>query len=138
LEAEVFLLNTFNLQKEQADGDYQNLVCVLQYHHNLDLQGAVDMLTGMIEARVKEYADLKLHLPSFGPKIDPMLHAYHTALEHFTQGCIVWYYSSPRMSLPSLRKYWPMPNKINYPGYFRELDPLGKDQVVIELFDRSI
>lgn len=60
------------------------------------------MLTEMIETRVKEYVDLKERLPSFGPKIDPVLRTYHTALEHFTQGCLVWYYSSPRMLMVNL------------------------------------
>ncbi|KAE9383818.1 terpenoid synthase [Gymnopus androsaceus JB14] len=80
-------LCSFN--KEQADGDYQNLV-------------------------LKEYVDFKQRLPSFGPKVDAALRKYHTALEHFVQGCIVWYYSSPR--------------------YFKDVKPLGKKEVVIELF----
>lgn len=86
-------------QKEQADGDYQNLVCILKHAYRLTLQEAVDMLTRMIQDRVQEYVDLKRRLPSFGPKVDAALMKYHTALEHFVQGCIVWYYSSPR-------EYW--------------------------------
>ncbi|KAF5374321.1 hypothetical protein D9758_004657 [Tetrapyrgos nigripes] len=105
-------LCSFN--KEQADGDYQNLVCVLQVAHNLNLQDAVDMLTNMIRKRVQNYLELKKELPSFGVGVNAELRRYHTALEHFTQGCVVWYYSSPR--------------------YFRELDPLGKEKVVINLF----
>ncbi|KAF9262323.1 terpenoid synthase [Marasmius fiardii PR-910] len=108
-------LCSFN--KEQADRDYQNLVCVLQHAHKLDLQGAVDMLTEMIHDRVEEYLELKKRLPSFGPEVDAALNKYHVALENFTQGCVVWYYSSPR--------------------YFHDLDPLGKEEVVIELFPRT-
>ncbi|KAK1217827.1 hypothetical protein PQX77_019500 [Marasmius sp. AFHP31] len=109
-------LCSFN--KEQADGDYQNLVCVLQKAHKLTLQEAVDMLTQMIHNRVQDYASLKKRLPSFGPKVDAALSKYHTALEHFTQGCVVWYWSSPR--------------------YFRDVEPLGKKEVVIELFPSTI
>ncbi|KAG7089978.1 hypothetical protein E1B28_011602 [Marasmius oreades] len=107
-------LCSFN--KEQADGDYQNFVCILQHAYQLDLQEAVDMLTEMIGTRVQDYVDLKKRLPSFGPEIDAELSRYHIGLENFTQGCVVWYYSSPR--------------------YFRELQPLGKEQVLIELFPR--
>ncbi|KAG6812292.1 hypothetical protein H0H92_003601 [Tricholoma furcatifolium] len=62
-------LCSFN--KEQADGDYQNLVCVLQHAHNLELQEAVDLLTKMIDDRVHDYVKLKECMPSFGPDIDP-------------------------------------------------------------------
>ncbi|KAF9255786.1 terpenoid synthase [Marasmius fiardii PR-910] len=108
-------LCSFN--KEQADGDYQNLVCVLQHAYQLDLQGAVDMLTEMIRNRVHDYVNLKKRLPSFGPEVDAELSRYHIGLENFTQGCVVWYYSSPR--------------------YFRDLQPLGKEQVLIELYPKS-
>ncbi|KAJ8091259.1 hypothetical protein PM082_024528 [Marasmius tenuissimus] len=108
-------LCSFN--KEQADDDYQNLVCVLKHAYDLSLQDAVDLLTRMIRDRVQDYVDLKRRLPSFGPKVDAALRTYHTALEHFVQGCIVWYYSSPR--------------------YFRDVDPLGKKEVVIELFPKT-
>ncbi|KAK0475990.1 isoprenoid synthase domain-containing protein [Armillaria luteobubalina] len=110
------LLCSFN--KEQADGDYQNLVCVLQHAKAIGLQDAINILTNMISDRVKEYLHSKKKLPSFGPDIDPVLTQYHTAMENFTQGCIVWYYSSPR--------------------YFRDIDPLGKDSVIIELFKSSV
>ncbi|KAG6812006.1 hypothetical protein H0H92_004735 [Tricholoma furcatifolium] len=99
--------------KEQADGDYQNLVCVLQHAHDLDLQEAVDMLTKMIENRVQDYLKLKESMPSFGPDVDPAVQKYIYALEQFVQGCVVWYYSSPR--------------------YFFDIDPLGKPEVVIYL-----
>ncbi|KAL0573035.1 hypothetical protein V5O48_008928 [Marasmius crinis-equi] len=108
-------LCSFN--KEQADDDYQNLVCVLKHAYKLNLQEAVDMLTRMIQDRVQDYVDLKQRLPSFGPKVDAALKQYHTALEHFVQGCIVWYYSSPR--------------------YFRDVEPLEKKEVVIELFPKT-
>nr|BBH51515.1 putative sesquiterpene synthase [Clitopilus sp.] len=108
-------LCSFN--KEQADGDYQNLVCVLQHNHGLELQEAIDLLTKMISDRVQDYVDLKNQLPSFGPDVDPALHTYLTALEQFVQGTVVWYYSSPR--------------------YFRHLDPRGKPEVLIHLFPKT-
>ncbi|EEB92014.1 hypothetical protein MPER_09536 [Moniliophthora perniciosa FA553] len=38
-----------SLNKEQADGDYQNMVFVLQHAHQMSLQEAVNQLTEMIE-----------------------------------------------------------------------------------------
>ncbi|KAL0576974.1 hypothetical protein V5O48_005016 [Marasmius crinis-equi] len=108
-------LCSFN--KEQSDGDYQNLVCILQHADQLDLQQAIDLLTQMIHDRVNEYAALKQRLPSFGSKVDAALKKYHTALENFVQGCIVWYWSSPR--------------------YFRDVQPLKQKEVVICLFPRN-
>ncbi|KAG6918624.1 hypothetical protein DXG01_013035 [Tephrocybe rancida] len=103
--------------KEQADGDYQNLVCVLQHAHNLDLQEAIDLLSEMIAERVQDYVKLKNSLPSFGPDVDPAIQRYIHALEQFVQGCLVWYYSSPR--------------------YFPDVDPRGKSEVVIHLLPKA-
>ncbi|KJA21771.1 hypothetical protein HYPSUDRAFT_202683 [Hypholoma sublateritium FD-334 SS-4] len=95
-------LCSFN--KEQADGDFQNLVCIIMVEHNIDLQSAIDLLTNMLDERVKEYLALKQSLPSFGTKVDIQLSRYHTALEHFVQGTVVWYYMSPRYFSAADRK----------------------------------
>nr|UPX76564.1 putative 1,11 carbon cyclization sesquiterpene synthase 104 [Hypholoma fasciculare] len=90
--------------KEQADGDFQNLVCIIMVEHNVDLQSAIDLLTNMLDERVKEYLALKQSLPSFGKKVDSQLSRYLTALEHFVQGTVVWYYMSPRYFSAAERK----------------------------------
>ncbi|KAF9476267.1 terpenoid synthase [Pholiota conissans] len=87
-------LCSFN--KEQADGDFQNLVCIIMAERNLELQDAINALTDMLETRVDEYLALKKSLPSFGLGVDAQLARYHSALEHFVQGTVVWYYMSPR------------------------------------------
>ncbi|VDB95597.1 unnamed protein product [Peniophora sp. CBMAI 1063] len=91
-------LCSFN--KEQADGDYQNLICIIMAERGVDLQTAVDILTSMLAERVQDYADLKRKLPSFGSEIDARLATYHENLEHFVQGTVVWYYNSPRYFPP--------------------------------------
>jgi hypothetical protein len=85
------------LQKEQADGDYQNLVCIIMEERNLGLQGAMDKITEMMKERVDTYVALKQKIPSFGPVIDNELARYLTGLENYVQGTIVWYCMSPRM-----------------------------------------
>jgi len=63
---------------------------------NVKLQEAIDICTKMVEDRVTEYLALKEKIPSFGPRVDEELRKYHTALEYFVQGTVVWYYTSPR------------------------------------------
>ncbi|KAI0771415.1 isoprenoid synthase domain-containing protein [Irpex lacteus] len=83
--------------KEQADGDLQNLVCILMVMRRINLQEAVNVLITMITDRIDDYAQLKSGLPSFGSAIDEQLGLYLKNLEHFIQGTVRWYYSSPRV-----------------------------------------
>jgi hypothetical protein len=61
----------------------------------MDLQSAVDTLTEMIAQRVRDYAELKASLPSFGTEVDAELARYLAELEHETYGSVRWYYESP-------------------------------------------
>ncbi|KAK7688105.1 hypothetical protein QCA50_008475 [Cerrena zonata] len=87
-------LCSFN--KEQADGDLQNLVFCVMLEQNVDLQSAVDIVTKMLATRVDDYVTLKAQMPSFGSEVDVELATYFKALEHYVQGTVVWYYESPR------------------------------------------
>lgn len=82
-------------QKEQSDGDYQNLVFCIMHECNVGLQTAIDILTEMLAQRVEDYIELKNRLPSFGPDVDLELGRYLHALENFVQGTVLWYYLSP-------------------------------------------
>jgi hypothetical protein len=46
-------------QKEQAAGDYQNLICIIMHERQVDLQSAVNKVTTMILQRVQDYVRLK-------------------------------------------------------------------------------
>ncbi|EGO03037.1 hypothetical protein SERLA73DRAFT_165924 [Serpula lacrymans var. lacrymans S7.3] len=107
-------LCSFN--KEQSDGDYQNLVVCIMIEHNVGLQAAIDILTDMLADRVAEYTELKKQLPSFGPAVDTELMRYLEALEHFVQGTVLWYYLSPR--------------------YFRTIDISNREDLIVPLFKR--
>ncbi|ESK90694.1 terpenoid synthase [Moniliophthora roreri MCA 2997] len=86
-----------SLNKEQADGDYQNTVFLLQHVHQTSLQEAVNQLTEMIEQRLARYLELRLSFkPQFGGNIDGMVEKFFQAYECYAQGCIVWYYVCPR------------------------------------------
>ncbi|KAF8124306.1 isoprenoid synthase domain-containing protein [Boletus edulis] len=106
-------LCSFN--KEQSDGDYQNLVFCIMHERKVGLQAAIDILTEMLSQRVEDYIQLKSRLPSFGPEADQALSRYLSALENFVQGTVLWYYLSPR--------------------YFRGVDITNREDLVIPLFE---
>lgn len=85
----------FVLQKEQSDGDYQNLVFCIMHERDVGLQEAINILTEMLNQRVDDYIKLKSELPSFGADVDAELEKYLHALENFVQGTVLWYYLSP-------------------------------------------
>ncbi|KAI0786948.1 isoprenoid synthase domain-containing protein [Abortiporus biennis] len=105
-------LCSFN--KEQADGDYQNLVACVMLEHDLDLQSAVNVVTSMLAKRVDDYMEYKKLLPSFGEATDRELARYFKALEHYVQGTVHWYYHSTR--------------------YFRDIDISNKRNLVVPVF----
>ncbi|KAK7459648.1 hypothetical protein VKT23_009630 [Stygiomarasmius scandens] len=105
-----------SFNKEQADGDYSNLVFVVMEEKDLGLQEAIDYVIGMLSDRAADYIALKQSLPSFGAKVDKELARYLKALEHFVQGTVVWYYS---------------------PRYFRDIDLSDRTELVIPVFTNS-
>ncbi|KAI0753658.1 terpenoid synthase [Fomes fomentarius] len=109
-------LCSFN--KEQADGDFQNLVFCIMLERDCNLQTAVDVLTEMQAQRVADYIRYKAQLPSFGPEVDAELARYNKAIEQYTQGTVVWYYHSPR--------------------YFRGQDVIGKREIVVPVYERTV
>ncbi|EMD32753.1 hypothetical protein CERSUDRAFT_126560 [Gelatoporia subvermispora B] len=109
-------LCSFN--KEQSDGDFQNLVFCIMLERDCDLQTAVEILTDMLAQRVADYADLKKQLPSFGPEVDLELARYFKALEQYVQGTVVWYYYSPR--------------------YFRGQDVSNKKDLLVPVYERTV
>ncbi|KAJ3561482.1 hypothetical protein NP233_g10167 [Leucocoprinus birnbaumii] len=105
-------LCSFN--KEQADGDFQNLVCCVMVEKQIELQEAIDVVIDMLSSRVNQYINLKAQLPSFGQKTDSELAKYHHALEHYVQGTIIWYYLSPRyFSSQELVRIVEFPNRLD-------------------------
>ncbi|KAI0363928.1 terpenoid synthase [Pilatotrama ljubarskyi] len=108
-------LCSFN--KEQADGDFQNLVFCIMIERDTDLQSAVDILTDMLAQRVADYVRYKAQLPSFGPEVDAELARYNKAIEQYTQGTVVWYYYSPR--------------------YFRGQSVSGKAEITVPVYERT-
>lgn len=109
-------LCSFN--KEQSDGDYQNLVFCIMSEYGVGLQEAIDILTEMLAQRVDDYIELKNSLPSFGRDVDRELERYLHALENFVQGTVLWYYLSPR--------------------YFRGVDVSNREDLIVPLFKAGV
>ncbi|KAG2145668.1 terpenoid synthase [Suillus cothurnatus] len=103
--------------KEQSDGDYQNLVFCIMHERDVGLQEAINILTEMLNQRVDDYIKLKSELPSFGADVDAELERYLHALENFVQGTVLWYYLSPR--------------------YFRGVDVTNRKNLVVPLFEKG-
>ncbi|KIK65941.1 hypothetical protein GYMLUDRAFT_257858 [Collybiopsis luxurians FD-317 M1] len=105
-----------SFNKEQADGDYQNLVYCVMVEQGVELQIAIDTVIEMVQDRIKEYIHLKAQVPSFGLDIDNQVARYLKALEHFIQGTLMWYYS---------------------PRYFGDLDLSVRDDLVVPVLPRA-
>lgn len=108
-------LCSFN--KEQAQGDYQNLIPILMQEYRLDLQSAISKLTEMVRQRLDRYYHLKAQLhPIYGGlEISGELVRYLEGLEVANVGVTKWYYQSPR--------------------YFRDVDASQGSFVEVELFE---
>lgn len=108
-------LCSFN--KEQAQGDYQNLVPILMQEYNLDLQSAIHKLKEMIHRRLDRYYLLKSRLGSDDRQLGSEVIKYFEGLEITNVGITKWYYQSPR--------------------YFRDVDASQGSVVEIHLFERD-
>ncbi|QRW20740.1 terpene synthase [Rhizoctonia solani] len=86
----------YSFSLEQAKGYTHNILFVIMWNKQVDLQAAVDFVERMIQKRVKEYIDAKALLPSFGPEIDHQVAKYIQGIEHCIQANISWSLMSPR------------------------------------------
>ncbi|KAG9308665.1 isoprenoid synthase domain-containing protein [Chiua virens] len=107
--------------KEQSDGDYQNLVFCIMHERNVGLQAAIDILTDMLAERVEHYIELKNQLPSFGADVDRELARYLHALENFVQGTVLWTLTV-----------------VFSQGYFRGIDVTNRENMVVPLFEPGL
>ncbi|KAI0702723.1 isoprenoid synthase domain-containing protein [Earliella scabrosa] len=111
-------IDLFSFNKEQAEGDLQNIVFCVMAERICGLQDAVDTVTEMTVTRVADYLRLKAALPSFGAAVDAEVARYLKGLEYFAQGANVWHYHSPR--------------------YFADASAaLGVPEVVLPVYQRS-
>ncbi|KAG8712751.1 hypothetical protein FRC08_014135 [Ceratobasidium sp. 394] len=86
----------YSFPVEYARGDTHNLVYVVMWNHQLDLEGAIDYVDKLTRKRLQEYVDAKAQVRSFGPKVDPLVALYIQGFEYSFQGFIEWQFMTPR------------------------------------------
>ncbi|CAE6474266.1 unnamed protein product [Rhizoctonia solani] len=86
----------YSFPAEHSHDQLHNFVYVVMHNKKVDLQGAVDYVYQRIQTRVQEYVALKAQLPSFGPHLDNQVSQYIKGIEYVVQGCIEWYFITPR------------------------------------------
>ncbi|KAH7333754.1 isoprenoid synthase domain-containing protein, partial [Rhizoctonia solani] len=70
----------FSFRNEYARGHTHNLVFILMWHNQLEIQDAVDHANKLIEQRLQDYLEAKSNLPSFGLYLDSEVTRYIQAL----------------------------------------------------------
>ncbi|KAG9084911.1 hypothetical protein FS749_004836 [Ceratobasidium sp. UAMH 11750] len=88
--------DVYSFPVEYARGDTHNLVYVVMWNHQLDLEGAIDYVDKLTRKRLQEYVDAKAQVRSFGPNIDPQVALYIQGFEYSFQGFIEWQFMTPR------------------------------------------
>jgi hypothetical protein len=93
----IFTNDLCSFNKEQAQGDYRNLVCVIMAQHQLALQPAITKLVAMVDELLIRYRELRAAVPSFGDaRVDKELAMFLDECEVSNLGMMTWYYESPR------------------------------------------
>ncbi len=80
----------FSFPKEIRQGDFHNLVLVLQHEDQIALEEAVKRATTMHDSALGTFINLTAQLPSFGEKLDPLLERYLDILRTRISGSYDW------------------------------------------------
>ncbi|KAH7320525.1 isoprenoid synthase domain-containing protein [Rhizoctonia solani] len=72
-----------------------NILSVIMYHSDLDLQGSIDFADQLIRKRLEKYIDIKAKLPSFGPGLDEQVVQYIQNIEYAILGFVEWAFITP-------------------------------------------
>ncbi|KAG8979837.1 hypothetical protein FRB94_010944 [Tulasnella sp. JGI-2019a] len=87
----------YSFNKEQANGDTQNLVVVVMHELNVDIQGAMDYVGNLIKVRIDQYVKEKHLVKSFGsPEVDGQVSQYLDGLNDSVIGILHWSFDCKR------------------------------------------
>ncbi|CAE6452514.1 unnamed protein product [Rhizoctonia solani] len=86
----------YSFPREYAGGHTHNLVFIIMWYNQLELQDAVDYVNQLIEQRVQDYLEAKAKLRSFGPDLDEEVTRYIQGIEYCVQACIDWSFITTR------------------------------------------
>ncbi len=77
-------------EKESRDGDFHNLVLLLQREERLSMQEALRRVVDMHDAEVVRFIQLEQRLPSFGPELDWQVARFIDGLKHLMRANLDW------------------------------------------------
>lgn len=80
----------FSAPKEIAEGDFHNLVLVLQYQQQIPLEQAFKLAAEMHDREIINLLDLEASIPSFGKEVDAEVAKYITGLHSWIRGNLDW------------------------------------------------
>ncbi|KZO97574.1 terpenoid synthase [Calocera viscosa TUFC12733] len=86
----------FSFNKEQARGDRNNLVAVAMKEKAFAMQEAIDFVGEMCHARLRDFAEDRKKLPSWGNPIDRDVAAYVQGLADWVVATFHWSFASRR------------------------------------------
>lgn len=86
----------FSADREIGSGDVHNLVFVLHYQQQVNLEKAIKLAAKMHDQKVRELLILEASIPSFGEYLDIKLAKYISGLHAWIRGNQDWYSHSGR------------------------------------------
>lgn len=86
----------YSFNREQARGQYANLVPIAMNELDLSLQEAIDYVDELLRKSLDDFLYHKSILPSWGPEVDKQVQAYVRGMEHWIVGSIKWGFDSRR------------------------------------------
>lgn len=92
----------YSFNKEQAAGDYQNLVAVAAIEKNLDVQSAVQFVWAMVLSAIHRYFEVKARMPKFDSNTNELVSRYINAGECVCSGLVLWHFEVDRYFGPNV------------------------------------
>jgi hypothetical protein len=96
LEFHIQPQDIFSYNVEQSKGDTHNMIPVVMNEQGLDLQSAVDFVGDLCKQSIDRFNDDRMHLPSWGAKIDKDIGVYVNGLASWIVGSLHWSFESER------------------------------------------
>ena len=95
--------DVYSFDNEQCSGDCHNLIAVVAINKNITVQAAMEYAMGMIDSAIARFFEECANVPSFGPEVDPKVHAYIKGVELYLSGSVFWHLESERYFGPRVK-----------------------------------
>ncbi|MCJ1345756.1 hypothetical protein MMC31_003965 [Peltigera leucophlebia] len=93
----VLLINDIcSFNKEQARGDYFNIVSIVCIEKKIPVQSAIEYVFVMFESAIRRWLDARAQIPKFDPQTDEIVSKYFEGLEYLIGGFAHWHWKAER------------------------------------------